>query len=159
MKAAANRAMPREVVTPEAREIFDGPRLVNDIMSVTPISLRPEHNFYDVVTLMGSRSVRHALVVDGDDHLVGVVSDRDVLRALSHTADWSGKSVSEIMTSEPVTVSGETAISTAAALMIAKRVNCLPVVDKDKRVCGILTSSDLMKAYGKLQELIEKVVS
>jgi CBS domain-containing protein len=39
---------------------------------------------------------------------------------------------------------------------LTKRINCLPVIDADGRVCGILTSTDLLKAYATVQALVEK---
>jgi CBS-domain-containing membrane protein len=40
--------------------------------------------------------------------------------------------------------------------MLAKRINCLPVIDAEGRVCGILTCTDLLKAYATVQALVEK---
>jgi CBS-domain-containing membrane protein len=40
--------------------------------------------------------------------------------------------------------------------MVAKRINCLPVIDDDGRVCGIVTSTDLLKSYQQLLELVQK---
>ena len=59
------------------------------------------------------------------------------------------------MTRDPITVKCETPISVAVAKMVAKRINCLPVLDDEGKVCGILTSTDLLKAYQKLLESLE----
>jgi CBS domain-containing protein len=85
-----------------------------------------------------------------------VISDRDVLRALSRTPDWRKKSVAEIMTKDSITTTVDCAISTAVRLMLEMRINCLPVLGADGRVVGILTSTDLLKAYEKLQEQVEQ---
>jgi CBS domain-containing protein len=61
------------------------------------------------------------------------------------------------MTGEPLTVSPEMPISVAIKSMLAMRINCLPVVGADGKVCGILTSTDLLKSYEKIQELVESV--
>jgi CBS domain-containing protein len=60
------------------------------------------------------------------------------------------------MTRGPVTVKRETLLSVAVAKIVAKRINCLPVLDDEGKVCGILTSTDLLKAYQKLLESLEK---
>ena len=59
------------------------------------------------------------------------------------------------MTQEPVTTTPDM-ISAAVREMLAKRINCLPVVAADGGLCGILTSTDLLKALERLQTLIEK---
>ena len=55
------------------------------------------------------------------------------------------------MTRDSITTTPESAISAAVGLMLEKRINCLPVVGADGRVCGILTSTDLLKAYESIQ--------
>jgi CBS domain-containing protein len=105
---------------------------------------------------MANRSFHHVLIVDADDRLRGVISDRDVLCALSRTRNWNKKSVSAIMTKETVTTTADCLISVAAHEMLAKRINCLPVIDAEGRVCGILTSTDLLKAHATVQAFVEK---
>jgi acetoin utilization protein AcuB len=100
---------------------------------------------------MANRSFRHMLIVGADERLHGVISDRDVLRALSRTP-----SVSEIMTRDSITTTPDSAISAAVRIMLEKRINCLPVIGTDGRVCGILTSIDLLKAYEQIQRRFEE---
>jgi acetoin utilization protein AcuB len=137
-------------------EIFAGPLRVADVMTQDATTLDATQSFTEVVSLMATRSFHHVLVVDTDDRLRGVISDRDVLRALSRTPNWNTKTVSEIMTQEPVTTTPESMISDAARRMLAMRINCLPVIGADGRVCGIVTSTDLLKAYEIIQSLVEK---
>lgn len=136
--------------------VLDAPRYVADIMTKDTMTLRPEQSFAEVVGLMANQSFRHVLVVDSDERLHGVISDRDVLRALSRTPDWSKKSVSEIMTSDLITSTPDSPLSVAVRLMLEKRINCLPVISADGRVCGILTSTDLLSAYEKIQTRLEE---
>jgi CBS domain-containing protein len=133
------------------------PTTVAEVMTHDIMSMLPSQNFADVVGMMASQSFHHLLVVDAEKRLRGVISDRDVLRALSRTPDWSSKSVSEIMTAEPLTAGPDMPISAAISSMLAKRINCLPVVGADGRVCGILTSTDLLRAYEKVQTWLESV--
>jgi CBS domain-containing protein len=83
-------------------------------------------------------------------------SDRDVLRVLARSPQWHSKQLSESMTQEPVTTTPDMLISAAVLEMLAKHINCLPVVAADGGLCGILTSTDLLKALERLQTLIEK---
>jgi acetoin utilization protein AcuB len=139
-----------------ANAMLGAPTQVATVMTKDTMTLRPEQSFAEVVGLMANQSFRHVLVVDSDERLQGVISDRDVLRALSRTPDWSKKTVSEIMTPDSITTTADCSISVAVQLMVEKRINCLPVIDTDGRISGILTSTDLLIAYGKLQEQVEK---
>ena len=133
--------------SPESQRDATGKaRCVEDVMTREVVSLSPHHNFEDAVNLISNRHFRHFVVVD-DGQIVGIVSDRDVLRGLARTDNWQKKDVREFMTVDPITVAPDTSLSTAIAKMLAKKINCLPVVADDGRVCGILTSTDLLKSY------------
>jgi two-component system chemotaxis response regulator CheY len=133
----------------------DLPVHVSAIMTRETMTLYPEQNFAELVGLMANQAFRHVLVVDTDRRLCGVISDRDVLRELSRARDWHQKRVSEIMTRDPMTITPESPISAAVRRMLEKRIHCLPVVDEEGRVHGILTSTDLLKSYEKIQSWIE----
>ena len=60
------------------------------------------------------------------------------------------------MTRNPITVTRNTPIIDAVSKMLSKRINCLPVVEEDGTVCGIVTSTDLLKSYQQLLELVRK---
>jgi len=155
-KEAGNSHSVSSAPPPAGLEAFSVPMRVSQVMTREVMTLRPEQSFYEAVTLMAHRSFRHLLVVDAESRLRGVISDRDVLRALARTQDWNSGSVREIMTSEPVTVAPDSPISAAVKAMLAARVNCLPVVEADGKVCGILTSTDVMKSYETIQALVEE---
>ncbi len=129
---------------------------VAEVMTPDILTLNPQQRFADAVALMANQFIRHILVVDSDGKLCGVISDRDVLRALARTPNWNSKFVSEIMTDDSITVASDAPISSAVRLMLEKHINCLPVMDEDHRVCGILTSTDLLKAYEKIQGALEQ---
>lgn len=132
------------------------PTRVKEVMTDDIMTMLPNQSFAEVVGMMANRSFHHVLIVDADDRLDGVISDRDVLRALSRTPDWSKKRVSEIMTRDSITTTPESAISAAVRLMLENRINCLPVIGADGRVCGILTSTDLLQAYEQIQSCFEE---
>jgi CBS domain-containing protein len=97
-------------------------------------------------------------VIHPNGRLAGVISDRDLLRVMGATMDWKEKKVSDVMTQDVFTVSPETSLSIAAREMLARRVNCLPVLyDENKQVCGIVTSTDLLSVFEKLQASVEKL--
>jgi len=130
---------------------------VADVMTRKVITLRPQDNLVDAFNRISNHRIHHLLIVDLDGRLIGVVSDRDILWALPNVASWHTKRMSEIMTPNPVTVTAETPIVAAVAKLITKRINCLPVLSGDGSICGIVTSTDLLKAYHALLKSLNKI--
>ncbi len=131
------------------------PLRVADAMTWDPITLSPHHTFAEVVSFMAQHSFRHFLVVESPRRLVGVISDRDVLRALARTPNWHASYARELMSRDVIVVKPDTELSLAAGEMLSKRINCLPVVDDSGDICGIITSTDLLKSYRTVQESLE----
>ena len=140
----------------EGDAVLAAPIQVADVMTKDVRTMLPDQSFAEVIGMMATRSFHHMLVVDEEERLHGVISDRDVLRALSRTPDWSKKSVAEIMNPDSITTTPESTISAAVRSMLENRINCLPVIGPDGRVAGILTTTDLLKTYEKLQAKIEQ---
>ena len=149
----------REIKADEALTAQSEPagryKWVADVMTLKTVTLSPHHGFAEAVSLMADRHFRHIVVVDTGGQILGVISDRDILRTLARTANWQTKDVSQIMTRDPFTVRRDTPLSVAVAKIVSKRINCLPVLDDEGKVCGILTSTDLLKAYQKLLESLD----
>jgi CBS domain-containing membrane protein len=64
--------------------------------------------------------------------------------------------VQEIMKPQVVAVRPETPLSAATTVMLQHRINCVPVLDDEKRLCGIVTSTDLLRVFQQVQEEIEQ---
>jgi CBS domain-containing membrane protein len=127
---------------------------VRDLMTADVLTLTARDNLASLYDLMDSRHIRHVPVVDDDDALVGIVSDRDLLRgALGEESSLplsvrrqmlEQLKVEEIMNTEPMTVDAEQAAREAGELMMELKVSCLPVVD-GSRLIGIITESDFVR--------------
>ena len=141
---------------PNEMSLVIGPTEVADVMTGKVVTLSPHHSFNDVANLMNDRYFRHCVVIDQARVVIGVISDRDILRALARNPNSRSKSLDQIMTKQPITVKRNTAIIDAVGKMLAKRINCLPVIDDEGGVCGIVTSTDLLKSYQQLLELVQK---
>lgn len=99
----------------------------------------------------------HHLVVVEDRKPVGVISDRDFLKAASpfigkriettRDLDTLKKRAHQIMTRNPVTVYPETGIETAADLLLENNISCLPVISSQGQVVGIVTWKDILQFY------------
>ena len=133
-----------------------GPTEVADVMTGKVVTLSGHHTFREAVNLMNDRHFRHCVVVDNNRKVIGVISDRDILRAMARNPNSQSKSLDQIMTRNPITVKRSTKIIDAVSKLIAKRINCLPVIEEDGTICGIVTSTDLLKSYQQLLELVRK---
>lgn len=151
-----NRKSPGDETNMHQISLVIGPTEVADVMTGKVVTMSPHHTFTEAVKLMNDRHFRHCVVVDNTRRIVGVISDRDILRALARNANSGSKSLDQIMTRNPITVKRSTPIIDAVSKMLAKRINCLPVIDADDTVCGIVTSTDLLKSYQQLLELVQR---
>jgi CBS domain-containing protein len=111
-------------------------------MSRTLLTAAPEDPLKEVAERMVSRDVGAALVTEGEK-LVGIVTERDVLRAVARGID-EGTRISELMTPDPETMEPDESTQHAAVLMIHGGFRHLPIVEGDE-VVGMLSIRDLMR--------------
>jgi acetoin utilization protein AcuB len=133
--------------------------LVVDVMTTKLVALRPEQTCAHAVELLTQHSFRHFPVLNGDRTVAGVISDRDILWAMAEAAKWQTKPISSIMTRKIISASPETPVSVAAEVMIAGRVNCLPVLDSSALAVGIVTSTDLLKLHCRRPRPIDPAIA
>ena len=156
MIQGSNRSGEEAQLTLSGTSSIIAPTEVADVMIGKVVTLSRHHSFNEAANLMNDRYFRHCVVVDAQGHIVGVISDRDILRALARNPNARSKSVEQIMTQNPVTVRRNTPIADAVGKIVSKRINCLPVVEENGTVCGIVTSTDLLKSYQQLLEMMHK---
>ena len=130
--------------------------MVADVMTKAVVTLNPHDNFIEAVDLMTERDFRHLVVADDEHKVLGIISDRDILSAKGHISDWRVKQVHQIMTPNPIAVTADTLLSIAVSTMVKNKINCLPVVKGDGTVCGIITSTDVMKFCEEMLKGMEK---
>ena len=126
----------------EAAEVYD--RLVptvGEIMTPDVLGLEPATSLVDAARRMHERRVGAVVVQDGE-RLVGIVTERDILRAVATGA--IGGSVADVMTHGPDTIGPDESAGQAAALMIHGGFRHLPVVDGNA-VVGMLSIWDLVR--------------
>lgn len=106
----------------------------------------------DVAAQLRDRGVGALVVSDDGEHIDGIVSERDVVRALAaHGAGALGRSVGSVMSTDVVTCVADDAVDALMASMTDRRIRHLPVVDGD-RLSGIISIGDVVKArLGELE--------
>jgi glucose-6-phosphate 1-dehydrogenase len=118
---------------------------IGDIMTRAVYRVTAAATLSEIARAMTEGRFGSALVVDGGDRLLGILTERDVLRAASAGAEMATATAAEWMTAEPVTATPETDIAEAAELMGARGFRHLPVCDGD-RVAGIVSQRDVLRA-------------
>ena len=129
--------------------------LVRDVLTPNVISVSPKTTLPEAVRLMRERGIRHLPVVK-DGKLVGIVSDRDLKRAMASPATslevheltylLNRLAVGEIMTRTVITIGAMFPVEEAARLMVMEKVSALPVTDAD-RLVGIVTETDVLDLF------------
>ena len=123
--------------------------VVQEIMSEQPYAIEANRSVKEALNRLLAQDIRHLPVLDAG-LLVGMLSDRDV-RGVAADAlaggspDQLSLPVSEVMSSDPITVDPETDVTEVIDLMIEHKVGALPVVVDDKLV-GIVSYVDVLRA-------------
>jgi acetoin utilization protein AcuB len=128
--------------------------MTREVLTVVPEALAAE-----AAKIMARDQVRRLLVVEhwaDGPHLLGIISAKDVIHAFpphvnpfaieGPDARLTPTTVGQIMTASPRTVTPETPIEEAAALMCTHKIGALPVL-RDKALAGIITESDIFRAF------------
>jgi CBS domain-containing protein len=127
--------------------------LVRDLMTAEVKTVRADSTLAELLDLLQERNIRHVPVVDDDGELVGLVTQRDLLRrSLAARGDLpmtvreevvAHRTVDEFMTAGVMTVDPDAPLDEAAELILDNKLGCLPVVEGQNLV-GIITESDFV---------------
>lgn len=147
---------------------------VQELMTTPVLSIGPEASLKDVAVLFLERGISGLPVCDAENRVLGVISEGDILLKesgpdsrngprLARLAGRSGRggaksiatTVREAMTTPAITISPRSNITEAARLMTEHAVNRLPVV-KGVELVGIVTRTDLVRAFTRSDEEIER---
>jgi len=139
---------------------------VRELMTQKVLTVSPDDSLDKVFFLFNFENIRHLPVLE-DEKIVGIVSDRDLKKALGSSEAFRGKlksipfnipskKVAAIMRKDVlVTEPGERAAD-VAAVMVAKKIGVLPVAQNDKLV-GIISAIDILKAFVGVCNSLEQV--
>ncbi len=140
---------------------------VKDLMSKKVFTVGPEDMLDKVFFLFNFEAIRHLPVVE-KGKVVGVLSDRDLKKIMGPRKKMisdkdtgtqftvHARRVRTIMHRGILTIGPDEQAADAAAIMAKRKIGCLPVVKKSKLV-GIITSTDILRAYVKLAQEVDKM--
>jgi acetoin utilization protein AcuB len=149
------KVMDVSVQDPErTRSIEPASIKISSIMKSPVITIGMDETLNSALELCNSRKIRHLPVVDENDRLAGILTDRDIRFNLSprlgtlseNNSDRSNlqRPVHLLMGRKIITGTPDMSIAVAAKTMLHHRVGCLPILDGDRRVVGIATESDFL---------------
>ncbi len=129
--------------------------LVRETMTPDPIVVHPDTSFGDAMELLRAKKIRRLPVVDDKGVLVGIVVEKDLLKAAPSPATTlsvyeipyllSKLKIKDIMTKRVITVEEDWPLEEAARVMVEHKIGCLPVV-RGNKVIGIITETDIFRA-------------
>ncbi|MCP4271432.1 MAG: CBS domain-containing protein [Gammaproteobacteria bacterium] len=131
--------------------------LVNQIMSYQIQTVYADDTLALLSEIFEKVSYHHLPVIDENNILIGIISDRDVTMNLSpftgtdleeeRDLNLLNQTAGDIMSVDPITVSQTSRIETASILLLEHDFSCLPVVDADGKIEGLFTWKDLLNYY------------
>ena len=152
------RALIADVMKRRSANVWHGLPVARDFLSRRPLStfvqplpsdpLDTEATFERAITLFSEKAVRFSCIVDQQDHLIGIVTRSDLLRALASGASRD-TAVRDFMRADPVTVSLDDSSLTAAETMRRYELTWLPVVRdaNDRRLDGYVRAEQLLYSF------------
>jgi CBS domain-containing protein len=150
---------------------------VRDIMTTGVVAIRAGTPYREMAAMVREHRVSGFPVIDDDGKVVGVVSETDLLAVAAADPDpgpyppsrtWrphrrhltAGEATAgDLMTHPAVTVGRDELVKTAARLMHSLKLQRLPVVDRDGRLAGIVSRSDVLSVFGRTDEEIHREVT
>lgn len=116
---------------------------VGDVMTREVVTLAEDDDLGRVEAFLSLGRIRH-LPVTRDGRLVGLVTHRDLLRAAIGGVEHLVRA-DDVMTRDIRTVDADMQLTDAARLMLDNKFGCLPVVDENERLVGLVTEADLVR--------------
>lgn len=131
---------------------------VSRSMTRKVITVDQEANIFDAQKLILENHIRHLPVVDKNDRIIGIVTDRDIRSAWPYSffkesyskkdkEKFSKIKIKDVMTINPITLSPTSTIQDALLMIQESKVGALPVVDEERKLKGIISVRDLLRAF------------
>ena len=139
-------------------------KTVKDVMSTLPVWVSETASFREIAARLRECRVSAFPVLDADGTVIGVVSESDLLALAAgrqrrgHCADDQA-TAGDLMTHPAMTISPHDLVQTAARVMHSHRLQRLPVVDRDRRLEGIVSRSDVLSVFRRSDEEIRREIT
>ena len=121
--------------------------IVADVMTGASITESPAESLRNAAGVMWKRQTGSLLIMDGDT-VVGIVTERDLMKAVARGDDLDATPVSAVMTRQVLTVAPDTSVAEAARHMSTRWIRHLPVLS-DGKLVGMVSQRDLCKVLSE----------
>ena len=149
-----------EMPTANALENYQPSSLkVEEFMQTDLFTTQKEDIIEFVAQLMDWRKIRYMPVEDAKGKLVGLITSRLLLREFTHSTQFPNEkhtTVGEIMIENPKTVKPTVKLADALDIMRNSKIGCLPVVNDENMLVGIITEMDFLRISSRLIQRVEK---
>jgi CBS domain-containing protein len=119
-------------------------------MTKKPLTAGPETTVAEARRFLQSHRIRHLPVVDGAGDLLGMLSDRDLLKSPQLPEGATEVDVTAVMTPHPIVVDVDADLEEALDIMLESGIGALPVLDRDGKLAGIVSYGHLTRALAGL---------
>ncbi|MBU5690194.1 MAG: CBS domain-containing protein [Candidatus Aenigmatarchaeota archaeon] len=131
---------------------------VKDVMNPQVVVAKPQATIKEAAEIMSQMRIGCLLVMD-NEKVVGIVTESDIIgKIVASKKDPEKVKVSDIMTTNIVSINSEEDLQTAAEKMVENKIKRLPVIDSGKLV-GIITATDLISFEPKMIETLSELFS
>lgn len=139
---------------------------VSDVMTRDVIAVRRDADIHEVIRLLSENKVSGLPVIDGENHVIGIVTEADILHMMGIKGEnrfkdilrhllgeplpkrRAGDKVDDFMVSPPITTRPDADIRLVASIMAQRRIKRLPVVDDENKLIGIISRADIVRLVG-----------
>ncbi|MDD4294818.1 MAG: CBS domain-containing protein [Candidatus Omnitrophica bacterium] len=140
---------------PKLEKIF-----IKDVMVKDPHTINVNEPFSKVWDLFKEYKIRHLPVIDDNRLLMGIVTQRDLYKTISPRKTMEGNFVYDkseldryilkyVMCTDMLTLKPDDFLGTAIHIMVNRKYGCIPVVHTDKKLAGIITQIDVLRALSE----------
>lgn len=131
------------------------PESIKKYMTVKPITFRPNQPIYEVIKIMVNKKISGAPVLDENDNLVGVISEKDCLRVLVDSAyhHLPAGSVADYMSTNVKAMSEEKSIVEVADEFLHTHYKRFPVINKAGKLIGQISRADILRAINDFKDV------